>query len=84
MLGIKNVTFRYGSSNSNQQRVVLAGWRTRWYCCDAGLLIGQRCGFTVVIFAPHGITDGKCPEKLSQVRRLHFCGLDYPVYVLLL
>ena len=26
--GYQNVIFRYGSSNSNQQRVVLAGWRT--------------------------------------------------------
>ncbi|STI20840.1 putative phage tail tape measure protein [Escherichia coli] len=36
--GYQNVIFRYGSSNSNQQRVVLAGWPHHWHCCDAGLL----------------------------------------------
>lgn len=59
----------YGSSNSNQQRVVLAGWRTTGTAATRACFIGQRCGFTyctVVIFAPHGITDGKCHENCSR------------------
>ncbi|STM65066.1 putative phage tail tape measure protein [Escherichia coli] len=49
--------------------------------------IGQRRRFTycaVVVFAPHGITDGKCPENCSRCAGCTFAGLDYPVYVLLL
>lgn len=62
--GYQNVIFRYGSSNSNQQRVVLAGWRTTGTAATRACFIGQRRRFTycaVVVFAPHGITDGKCP-----------------------
>ena len=65
----QNVTFRYGSSNSNQQRVVLAGWRTTGTVATRACFIGQHCGFTycaVIIFAPYGITDGKCPENCSR------------------
>lgn len=67
--GYQNVTFRYGSSNSNQQRVVLAGWRTIGTAATRACFIGPRCGFTyctVVVFTTHGITDGKCPENCSR------------------
>lgn len=67
--GYQNVTFRYGSNNSNQQRVVLAGWRSTGTAATRACFIGQRSGFTycaVVVFAPHGITDGKCPENCSR------------------
>lgn len=67
--GYQNVTFRYGSSNTNQQRVVLAGWRSTGTAATRACFIGQCCGFTycaVVIFAPYGITDGKCPENCSR------------------
>ncbi len=67
--GYQNVTFRYGSSNANQQRVVLVGWRTTCTAATRVCFIGQRRRFTycaVVVFAPHGITDGKCPENCSR------------------
>ncbi|STI80594.1 putative phage tail tape measure protein [Escherichia coli] len=38
--GIKNVTFRYGSSNTNQQRVVLAGWRSTGSAATRACFIG--------------------------------------------
>ncbi len=67
--GYQNVTFRYGSSNTNQQRVVLVSWRSTGTAATRACFIGQRSGFTycaVVVFAPHGITDGECPENCSR------------------
>lgn len=67
--GHQNVTFRYGSSNTNQQRVVLVSWRSTGTAATRACFIGQRSGFTycaVVVFAPHGITDGECPENCSR------------------
>ena len=55
--------------NPNQQRVVLAGWRTTGTAATRACFIGQRSGFTycaVVVFASHGITDGECPENCSR------------------
>lgn len=59
----------YGSSNTNQQRVVLVSWRSTGTAATRACFIGQRSGFTycaVVVFAPHGITDGECPENCSR------------------
>ncbi len=78
--GYQNVTFRYGSSNTNQQRVVLAGWRTTGTAATRACFIGQRSGFTycaVVVFASHGITDGKCPENCSWC-----AGCTVPVWII--
>lgn len=48
----------------------LSGWLAyHWHCCDAGLLhraTPQVYCCAVVVFAPHGITDGKCPENCSR------------------
>lgn len=70
----------YGSSNSNQQRVVLAGWRTTGTAATRACFIGQRRRFTycaVVVFAPHGITDGKCPENCSRC-----AGCTFAVWII--
>ncbi|BED52009.1 hypothetical protein VEE48_32430 [Escherichia coli] len=78
--GYQNVTFRYGSSNSNQQRVVLAGWRTTGTATTRACFIGQRRRFTycaVVVFAPHGITGGKCPENGSRC-----AGCTFAVWII--
>lgn len=86
VLEYQNVTFRYGSSNPNQQRVVLAGWRTTGTAATRACFIGQRRRFTycaVVVFAPHGITDGNVLKTVAGAL-VALCGLDYPVYVLLL
>lgn len=67
--GYQNVTFRCGSSNPNPQRVVLAGWRSTGTAATRVCFIGQGRRFTycaVVVFAPHGITDEKCPENCSR------------------
>lgn len=79
-VGYQNVIFRYGSSNSNQQRVVLAGWRTTGTAATRACFIGQRRRFTycaVVVFAPHGITDGKCPENCSRC-----AGCTFAVWII--
>lgn len=79
-VGYQNVIFRYGSSNSNQQRVVLAGWRATGTAATRACFIGQRRRFTycaVVVFAPHGITDGKCPENCSRC-----AGCTFAVWII--
>ena len=58
----------------------LAGWRTTGTAATRACFIGQRCGFTyctVVIFAPHGITDGKCPENCSRC-----AGCTFAVWII--
>ncbi len=77
---VEATIFLYGSSNSNQQRVVLAGWRTTGTAATRACFIGQRRRFTycaVVVFAPHGITDGKCPENCSRC-----AGCTFAVWII--
>jgi len=60
--------------------VVLAGWRTTGTAATRACFIGQRRRFTycaVVVFAPHGITDGKCPENCSRC-----AGCTFAVWII--
>lgn len=58
----------------------LAGWRTTGTAATRACFIGQRRRFTycaVVVFAPHGITDGKCPENCSRC-----AGCTFAVWII--
>ena len=55
----------------NSEVVINGGvsWRSTGTAATRVCFIGQRSGFTycaVVVFAPHGITDGECPENCSR------------------
>lgn len=58
----------------------LAGWRSTGTAATRVCFIGQRSRFTycaVVVFAPHGITDGKCPENCSRC-----AGCTFAVWII--